>query len=108
MSEIKTKGEDENRMNHIPRLIQEEELEKVFKEMILNDDDLKNGFNILNKLENLRNFHVGVLLIIFNNLDNVKLKRLACSALSIFIRKNYNMNNYITNEEKLVKILIAY
>lgn len=91
--------------NHIPRLIDSEELEKVFGEMISNQENLKNGYNTLNRYEPLRNFHLGVLTNIFNNLENNKYKKLASSAFNIYIRKNWNINNLIGNEEKLVRLL---
>jgi len=98
-----TKKQETNQA--ISRVVEPEELEKIFGEMITNPVNLKNGHNILNNYESLKNFHIAVLTIIFNNLDNDRFKKLACSVLNIHIRKNWNMNGYITNEEKLVTFI---
>lgn len=106
MSDNKINEEHKQLENNIQasRLIDPEELEKIFNEMILNQESLKNGFNTLNKFETQRNFHLGVLTNIFKNLDDERFKKLACSAFNIYIRNNWNMNHFITNEEKLVLI----
>lgn len=88
--------------NHISKMISPEELEKVFFEMISDQASLKIGHNILNKYESLRNFHLGVLTNFFNNLENDKFKKLSSSAFNIYVKKNWNINNLITDEEKLV------
>jgi len=91
--------------NNIIRMVDPEELEKIIGEMTSNQQRLKIGYNILNEYENLRNFHVGVLINIFNNLNNDKFKKLACAAFNMYIRRNWNINYFISNEEKLVIIL---
>jgi len=91
--------------NHFSRMINPEELEKSFVEMIYNGENLKNGYITLNKYELMRNFHLGVLTNIFNNLDNDIFKKLASSTFNIYVRKNWNLNYLITNEEKLVKLI---
>ncbi len=103
MSEPKINEEHKQQDNDKhPKIIDSEELDKIFGEMISNQEKLKNGYNTLNKYEVLRNFHLAVLTNIFDNIDNVKYKKLACSAFNIYVRKNWNISNLITNEEKLV------
>jgi len=85
------------------KIINLEELQKVLHEMISNRKNLENGYKILEYYIIQRNFHIGILKIIFSNLDNKNLVRFSCSALNIYIKNNWSVNCLITNEEKLVK-----
>ena len=79
-----------------------EELQKVIHEMTSNQKNLENGSKILEYYLIQRNFHIGILKIIFSNLDNKHLVRFSCSVLNIYIKNNWSINCLITNEEKLV------
>lgn len=86
------------------KLIDLEELQKVLQEMVSNQKNLIKGSTILDYYLTQRNFHVGILKIIFNNTDQKNLVRFSSSVLNLYIRNNWSYNNLITNEEKLVKI----
>ena len=79
-----------------------EELQKVIHEMTSNQKNLENGSKILEYYLIQRNFHIGILKIIFSNLDNKHLVRFSCSVLNIYIKNNWSVNCLITNDEKLV------
>jgi hypothetical protein len=85
------------------KIIDLEELNKVLHEMISNKKNLQNGYKIFEHYMLQRNFHVGILKIIFSNMENKLLLRFSCTVLNIYIRKNWSVNYLITNEEKLVK-----
>ena len=73
--------------------------------MVLNPNKLKDGYRTIMNFENLPNFHINLLNIVFNNLENIKLVKLSSCILNIFIRKNWGLNNLISTEEKLVRII---
>jgi hypothetical protein len=99
--ETKIKNEIKEEQIH-SKIINLEELQKVINEMISNEKYLKNGNKIFENYILQRNFHVGILKIIFNNFENKKLVRFSCSVLNIYIKDNWSINCLITNEEKLV------
>lgn len=84
------------------KFVNVDELENKLLEMSVKQDNLKNGYNTLNLYENQKNFHIGVLDIIFKNIGNINLVKLSCCILNLYIKKNWSMNNLITPEEKLV------
>ena len=75
--------------NQTRGIIEMEKLEKILSEMVVNSDHLKNGFKIISEYEIFRNFHFGLLTVIFNNLEYPKLYKLTSSIVNIFIRKNW-------------------
>jgi hypothetical protein len=90
------------------KIIDIEELNKVLHEMISNKKNLENGCKIFDYYMLQRNFHLGILKIIFSNMESKLLLRFSCSVLNIYIRKNWSFNCLITNEEKFVKIIKYY
>lgn len=100
------KLQDDGQLQIHSKNIDLEELQKVLHEMISNQKNLQKGYKILEYYIIQRNFHVGILKIIFSNMDNRNLVRFSCSILNIYIKKNWSFNALISNEEKLVKFFL--
>jgi len=81
---------------------------KIFYDLTINQNNLKQGYTILSKYEKHKGFYFGTLQIIFTNLTEKNLIKLCCSAFSIFIKKIWNIEEYIDEEEKLVKIIFQF
>ena len=74
----------------------------IFKELTSNQDKLINGYKILSSFEKSKGFYIGILEIIFANLNDKMLTKLRCSSFNVFIKKNWIFEGYIEQSEKLV------
>ena len=76
---------------------------KDIDDMLSNPDKLKDGYNILSNHETQRNFYLNFLLISFDpslNKNKQRMKLSACCFIC-FLKKNYEIEGLITDEEKL-------
>ena len=71
--------------------------------MLSNPDKLKDGYNILSNHETQKNFYLNFLKISFDsNLNkNIQRKKLSGCCFVCFLKKNYDIEGLITDEEKL-------
>ena len=76
---------------------------KDIDDMLSNPDKLKDGYNILSNYETRKNFYLNFLKISFDsNLNkNIKRKKLSGCCFICFLKKNYDIEGLITDEEKL-------
>lgn len=81
-----------------------EQTEEILNSMVKDPLILKDGYKLLQKYETSRNFYLNLLRIIFREGVENRLKKLACSTLNIFLKRNWGDDNYILNEERLVII----
>lgn len=64
---------------------------------------LKQGYTLVANYEKCKNFYLNFLKIIFVSELDSKIKKLAASTFKIFLTKNLSDDEYITNEERMVK-----
>jgi hypothetical protein len=83
-------------------VIEYEQTLEILQHMIKDPNSLKEGYKIFQKYETMRNFYTNLLKTIFNPQTDQKMRKLAASALKLFLRKNWSDDNYITNEERMV------
>ena len=76
---------------------------KDIDDMLSNPDKLKDGYNILSNHETQRNFYLNFLKISFDPTLNKNKQRMKLSACCFicFLKKNYEFEGLITDEEKL-------
>ena len=76
---------------------------KEIDEMISNPEKLKNGFNTLSVHETQKNFYINFLKISFDSNLNKNKQRMKLSGCCFvcFLRKNYDIEGLILDEEKL-------
>ena len=76
---------------------------KDIDDMLSNPDILKDGYNILSNHETQRNFYLNFLKISFDPTLNKNKQRMKLSACCFicFLKKNYEFEGLITDEEKL-------
>ena len=76
---------------------------KDIDDMLSNPEKLKDGYNILSNYETQKNFYSNFLKISFDsNLNkNIQRKKLSGCCFICFIKKNYDIEGLITDEEKL-------
>ena len=76
---------------------------KDIDEMLSNPEKLKDGFNMLSKHETQKNFYLNFLQISFDpslNKNKQRMKLSGCCFIC-FLKKNYDIEGFITDEEKL-------
>ena len=107
MSELnkeKTKEEPIKINNPIDRSERKfEESLKDIDDMISDSNKLKDGYNILSKCETQKNFYLNFLKIMFDSNLRKSIKRMKLSGCCFlcFLKKNYETEGLITDEEKL-------
>ena len=76
---------------------------KDIDDMLSNPEKLKDGYNILSNHETQRNFYLNFLKISFDTTLNKNKQRMKLSACCFicFLKKNYEIEGLITDEEKL-------
>jgi hypothetical protein len=79
-----------------------DELSNKFKDLCNNQDKLINGYKILSLYEKTKGFYIGMLEIIFSNQNDKILTKLCCSSFNVFIKKNWQIEEYIEQSERLV------
>lgn len=86
-----------------------EEVFQLLHEMTNNPNLLKNGFDLISKYQQMKNFYFYLVNIIFNSNQNEKISKLAISTVGIFLRKNWTDQNYISEDEKkvIIKIILG-
>jgi hypothetical protein len=84
--------------------IDDHKLYEILIDLINDQNRLINGYKILSQFERCQGFLFSFLSIIFSNIENRNLLKLSCSSFNIFLKKNWTDENYICNDEKLVKI----
>lgn len=83
-------------------LINTKQLTFLFKELSSNQEKLINGYKILSSYETTRGFYIGMLEIIFSNQTDKTLVKLCTSTFNVFIKKNWIIEEYIEQSERLV------
>jgi hypothetical protein len=77
--------------------------ETLLCQMVKDPNMLKDGYKIFSAYENQRNFYTNLTTVLFTpNIEN-KIKKLCASTLKTFLIKNWSDDNFITNDERLVK-----
>lgn len=89
------------------KIMEFEKMEELLVNMVNSPENLKEGYKTISNFETSRNFYMNMLKIIFVSEHNEKVKKLACSTLKIFLKKNWSDDNYITNEERMVLLNIT-
>ena len=102
---LKKINEESSKINN-PIDRSERKLEDSLKDiddMLSNPEKLKDGYNILSNYETQKNFYLNFLKISFDsNLNkNIQRKKLSGCCFICFIKKNYDIEGLITDEEKL-------
>ena len=91
--------------NTLSRAVVEYEIiEGNLVNMSKDPNQLKTGYSTFTCFEKNRNFYLNLLNVIFNSGCCDQVKKLAASTLKIFLNKNWSDENYITNEERRVRI----
>lgn len=82
--------------------------------MIIDQNNLKNGYKTLSNYEDFSGFYVGLLHLIFSSVestDNIAANKvfikLCSSSFLVFLKKNCSDENYLSFNEKMV-IFILY
>ena len=100
------KTKDELLKSNLPIDRSERKIEDSLKdidEMLSNPDKLKDGYNLLSKFETRKNFYLNFLKISFDsslNKNKLRMKLSGCCFIC-FLKKNYEIEGFITDEEKL-------
>lgn len=105
MPETKPDTEPEQELHKIEN-IEYQDLESKFKSMVEDPSLLKIGYSILEPFEAFNKFHLGMLQIIFNKNTDKLTRKLVCSTLKVFLKRNWNDERIISNTEKLVGLFI--
>lgn len=85
-------------------VVEFEKMEELLLYMSNDPNLLKQGYKLISEYEKNRNFYLNFMKVIFNSEHNTKVKKLAASTLKIFLNKNWSDENYITPEERMVKL----
>jgi len=94
-------------MEEIPEIVEHkiiecEELEHILKQMVSDPNVLKNGYKILSEYEMHNKFLLNLLNIAVNPETQGDLRKLVCSTLKLFMKKNWDNEMFISNTEKMV------
>ena len=83
--------------------IKKEDLSKIIESMISDQKILQNGYQILSDNEYRKNFYFNLLQLCFEaeKEQNTQKMKLCGSVFQTFIKQNYELEDKITNEEKL-------
>lgn len=93
---------NDKQINEQRSIMEYEVSEKLIKDMTHNSNSLQNGYKIFSQFEKSKNFYINLLNLIFNSNLSDKEKKLACSTVKIFLKKNWLDKAYITDDEKMV------
>jgi hypothetical protein len=96
---------NEKQINEQRTIMDYEVSEKLIKDMTNNSSLLQNGYKTFSQFEKSKNFYINLLNLIFNSNLSDKEKKLACSTIKIFLKKNWLDKAYITDDEKMVFFL---
>jgi hypothetical protein len=77
--------------------------EELLNGMTRDPNLLKDGYKIFSSYEKFKNFYINLANVTFSPNVDSKVKKLASSTLKTFLIKNWSDDNYITNDERLVK-----
>ena len=80
-----------------------DDISKLIDSMITDPKILENGYQILSNFESKKNFYFNILKLCFEaeKEKNIQKMKLCGSIFHTFIKKNYELEDKITNEEKL-------
>lgn len=87
----------------VRKTVDYETITTLVKDMIQDSKLLKDGFKIFSNYEKDHHFYSNLLKLIFNPQEaDDRVRKLACSTLHTFLRRNWSDDLYLTNEERMV------